>query len=164
MEAVNNLSLRYVEDSDIEQLKIWLNKDYILKWYHDADEWLNEIKERNGLFNFLNHFIVLKENTPIGFTQYYDCFDAQEEWYSVNQPNEVFSIDYLIGEKECLRKGYGKTIVKLLIDKIREQSPDAGVVVQPENENIASCKVLLSNGFVYDEKKGYYSLFPDKNY
>jgi len=163
MKSINNLILRRVEDSDIEQLKIWLNKDYILKWYHDADEWLDEIKERNGLFGFLNHFIVMKENTSIGFAQYYDCFDAQEDWYSINRANELFSMDYLIGEEEYLRKGYGKVIIKLLIDKILEQSPNAGIVVQPENENTASCKALLSNGFVYDKEKDYYSLFSDKN-
>lgn len=152
------LILKPVDESDIKQLETWLNKDYILKWYHDADEWLNEIKERNGNFSFLNHFIVLKDNIPIGFAQYYDCYDAQEEWYSINQPNKIFSIDYLIGEEKYLRKGYGKGIVALLTDKIRKQYPKAGIVVQPENENIASCKALLANGFVYDEKKEYFIL------
>lgn len=73
------LRLRPVDDIDIKQLEVWLNKEYILKWYHDADEWLNEIKERNGNFSFLYHFMVLKDNTPMGFCQYYDCFDAREE-------------------------------------------------------------------------------------
>jgi len=105
------LVLRPVKDSDMKQLEIWLNKEHVLKWYHEANEWLDEIKERNGSFSFLSHFIVLKDDKPIGFGQYYDCFDAQEEWYLVGQP---------------------------------------------ENENIASCKALLANGFVYDAEKNYY--------
>lgn len=152
----STLTLKPVEDSDIKQLKIWLNMTHVLKWYHDADEWLNEINERNGAFSFLNHFIVLKDNTPIGFGQYYDCFDAQEEWYFADRANEIFSIDYFIGEEDYLRKGYGKEIVKLLVNKIYERCPDAKIVVQPENENIASCKALLANGFVYDEENDYY--------
>ena len=152
------LILKSVEDRDIAQLEIWLNKPYVLKWYHDTDDWLNEIRERNGSFSFLHHFIVLKNDKPIGFCQYYDCFNAQEEWYSVNQPNEIFSIDYLIGEEEFLRKGYGKKIVALLIDKIYIHNPKAAIVVQPENENIASCKALLTNGFEYDKEKEYYKL------
>lgn len=152
------LILKSVEDRDIAQLEIWLNKPYVLKWYHDTDDWLNEIRERNGNFSFLHHFIVLKNDKPIGFCQYYDCFNAQEEWYSVNQPNEIFSIDYLIGEEEFLRKGYGKKIVALLIDKIYIHNPKAAIVVQPENENIASCKALLTNGFEYDKEKEYYKL------
>ena len=152
------LSLKPVEDKDIAQLKVWLNKEYILKWYHNADDWLHEVRERNGSFSFLHHFMVLKNNKPIGFCQYYDCFDTQEEWYLVNQANEVFSIDYLIGDEEYLGKGHGKTIVKLLIDKIYKHKPKAVIIVQPENENIASCKALLANGFVYDNEKAYYML------
>ena len=155
---MNILKLKPVEDSDIQQIEIWLHKEHVLKWYHDADEWLNEIKERNGMFGFLNHFIVLKENEPIGFCQYYDCFDAKEHWYSVNNPNELFSIDYFIGEENYLRKGYGKETVGILISKIQEISSVINIVVQPENENIASCKALLANGFVYDKQNDYYIL------
>ena len=155
---MNILKLKPVEDSDIQQIEIWLHKEHVLKWYHDADEWLNEIKERNGMFGFLNHFIVLKENEPIGFCQYYDCFDAKEHWYSVNNPNELFSIDYFIGEENHLRKGYGKETVGILISKIQEISSVINIVVQPENENIASCKALLANGFVYDKQNDYYIL------
>ncbi|MDR2038867.1 MAG: GNAT family N-acetyltransferase [Bacteroidales bacterium] len=152
------LTLRPVEDSDIPQLTIWLNKEYILKWYHDAGEWLHEIRERNGSFSFLNHFMILKGSTPVGFGQYYDCFDAQEEWYSIDRPHAVFSIDYLIGEEEHLGKGYGKEIVSMLIKEIYRLSPNAEIIVQPDNENITSCKVLLANGLIYDEDKGYFLL------
>jgi Acetyltransferase (GNAT) family. len=152
------LTLKHVEDNDIQQIGIWLHKEHILKWYHDAEDWLMEIRERNGSFCFLNHFMVLKDNKPIGFCQYYDCFDAQEDWYSIDESNKIFSLDYLIGEEEYLGKGYGKAIVKLLIGKIKEQNPEAEIIVQPENENIASCKALLSNGFVYNEEKEYFKL------
>ena len=150
------LVLRSVEDSDMLQLEIWLNKEHVLRWYHDGNEWLNEIKERNGNFRFLNHFIVLKEDKPIGFGQYYDCFDAQEEWYLVSGPNKIFSMDYFIGEENYLRKGYGKEIIKLLTAVILNRCPECAIIVQPENENIASCKSLLANGFVYDVEKKYY--------
>ena len=153
-----NLKLKSIEDSDVEQLGTWLNKEHVLKWYHDADECLNEIKDRNVKFCFLNHFVVLIENKPIGFGQYYDCFHAKEDWYSVNNPNALFSIDYFIGEETYLRKGYGNAIVKLLVAEIYKQSSEVDIVVQPEQDNIASCKALLSGGFVYDENKGYYIL------
>lgn len=152
------LVLRPIEDNDIAQMQLWLNKPHVLKWYHDANEWLCEIKERNGSFSFLKHFIVLMEDKPIGFGQYYDCFDAKEHWYVADKPHELYSIDYLIGEEDCLRKGYGKAIVNLLVGEIRKQCAGAGVVVQPEQENIASCKALLSNGFIYDSDKEYYVL------
>jgi len=155
---MNNLYLKQVEDSDFEQLEVWLNKKHVLKWYHNPDDWLTEIKERKGKFSFLKHFIVLSKNMPIGFCQYYDCFDAQEDWYSVNTPNNVFSIDYFIGDENHLRKGHGKEIVNLLIGRIQELSANATIIVQPENENIPSCKVLLANNFIFDHTNNYYLL------
>lgn len=152
------MKIKPVQDSDLELLKIWLNKEHILKYYHDANEWLMEIRERNDSFSFLKHFIVFVDDKPIGFCQYYDCFDAKELWYTVEVPNKVFSIDYFIGEELYLRKGYGKEIVKTLVDTIRELGNAAQIIVQPEMENIASCKALLSNEFTFDESKQYFTL------
>lgn len=55
---MEKLKLVPVQDSHIRQLTCWLNKEHVLKWYNDADKWLNEIKERKGNFSFLNHFIA----------------------------------------------------------------------------------------------------------
>ncbi|MFV0536394.1 MAG: GNAT family N-acetyltransferase [Dysgonomonas sp.] len=154
---VYKLILKPVANSDISLLSKWLHKDYILKWYHDAEEWLNEIEERHGKFRFLSHYLVLDDNNvPFGFCQFYDCFDAKEDWYSVASANEMYSIDYLIGKEEYLGKGYGKEIVKVLVNKILEVKNTEAIVVQPEQNNIASCKALLANNFIYDVEKGYY--------
>ena len=154
----DKLILKPVMDSDVEQLEKWLYKDHVLRWYHDTDDWLKEVRERNGVFSFLNHFIVYKGYERIGFCQYYDCYDAKELWYSVENGGKVFSIDYLIGEEKYLQKGFGKQIIKLLIDEIGKEKENFEIVVQPEDENTASNRTLLANGFVYDEMKKYYSL------
>ncbi len=154
----SSIHLRCIEDHDINLLNKWLHKDYISKWYHDTEEWIREVKERNEAFSFLSHFIVWDAAKPIGFCQYYDCFDAKEDWYSVNVPNVFYSIDYLIGEEIYLGKGYGKEIVKALIKKIQEEKHPKVILVQPELENIASCKSLIANNFAYNEDGKYYVL------
>lgn len=151
------LLLRPVEDNDIGQIEEWLNKEYIKKWYHDPEDWLLEIRERNGEFSFLSHFMVLHDEKPIGFCQYYDCFYAGEDWYSVSRNGEKFSIDYLIGEEEYLGKGYGKAIVAELLQKMKKGKDEFEIVVQPDLENVASCKALESNGFIFYSDKGYWS-------
>lgn len=40
--------------------------------------------------------------------------------------------------------------------KIHALNPHAKIAVQPEEENIASGKALLANGFVYDGENVYY--------
>ena len=159
-----DLSLRPVADSDLALLENWLNKDYILQWYHDAGEWLTEIKGRNGDFHFITHFIVIKGDKPIGFCQYYDCFEAAEEWYSINGRNEKYSIDYLIGEEAYLRKGLGKGIIALLVDRIFSFPDAERVTADIDKENRASEKALLSNGFMLlDEKHSRY-VFNKRDY
>lgn len=152
------LVFRALNDADIDLLSSWLSQDYILKWYHDADEWLAEIKERHGTYSWIHHFIVMSSVTPIGFCQYYDCYYAKdlEDWYSVTTPGDTFSIDYLIGDETYLGKGYGKAIVGILSDTIQAMESAKRIIVQPEIENYPSNHVLMANGYVYDEQRKYY--------
>jgi RimJ/RimL family protein N-acetyltransferase len=117
---MKNISLRQFFDLDISLFTEWLNKPYIQKWYAPIDEWITEIRERHGTFSWISHFIVMCGDVPIGFCQYYDCFDSQnfEEWNGRKFENrgEDYSIDYLIGNENYLGKGYGKELVRLLMD------------------------------------------------
>lgn len=153
-----NIFLRKVEDADISLLAEWLNKDHILKWYGDATDWLFEIRERNNSFAWIHHFIVIAGQTPIGFCQYYDCYDANdmEDWYAVTQPGDTFTIDYLIGNESYLGRGYGKAIVKLLSDTIQTREQARQIIVQPEQDNHSSNHVLMANGYTYDKQREYY--------
>ena len=154
----NRLTLRKLEDKDITMLTNWLYKEYILKWYHDPEDWLTEINGRLGIYSWIHHFIVMNGDIPIGFCQYYDCYDANqiEDWYTVTQKNDTFSIDYLIGEESYLGMGYGKEIVKLLSETIQHKEQANCIIVQPEKENHSSNHVLIANGFLYDSDREYY--------
>ncbi len=152
------LYLRNIEEADLALMDAWLHKPYILHWYEDPEAWIDEIKQRSGDFAFIHHFIVMEDEQPIGFCQYYDCYNAGEEWYSVHTPGETYSVDYLIGEEQYLRKGYGKKIIQMLIDRIREETQAKEIIVQPEEENQPSCKALISCGFEYDKTTAYYKM------
>lgn len=41
-----------VEDSHLQLLDNWLRNEHVIKWYNDADEWLNEIRAINAEFSF----------------------------------------------------------------------------------------------------------------
>lgn len=60
---MREIALRPINDEDIMLLTTWLNKEYILKWYHEPDEWLTEINKRNGTYSWIHHFIVMDKNT-----------------------------------------------------------------------------------------------------
>lgn len=151
---IDNIKLREVDRKYLQRLKSWLEKDYIKKWLGDFAEWIKEIED----FTWINHYIVILNNKPIEFCQYYDCYNGSEieDWYKVKNLNEVFSIDYFIGESDYLNKGYGKKIVDALLKVIINNESPKKIIVQPEKDNIISCKVLIANGFNYDEKLQYY--------
>ncbi len=55
---MSELILYPVEDKHLHLLNFWLRKEHVIKWYNDADEWLNEIKARNTEFSFLHHYSI----------------------------------------------------------------------------------------------------------
>lgn len=153
---MDKITLRPFEDTDVELYTSWLNKDYILKWYNDPREWLDEVTARRGEYAWINHFIVMCSGAPIGFCQYYDCYNAKELWYSVARPDDFYSIDYLIGEEDFLGKGYGKELVRVLTERIRATGKANRIVVQPDEGNGASNGALRANGYQFDIQKAYF--------
>ena len=151
------LTLRTINDNDFSIMEKWLNKEHILKYYLDPSEWLDEIKERDGMFNFLIHFIVIYQDKPIGFCQYYKCTEDDSEW----DGEGTYSIDYFIGEDDFLGKGFGKAAVSLLVDKIFSLDDSTKIIVEPDEGNTASERTLLSNDFTRNEKNGKYYKMKD---
>lgn len=152
----HTLTLRPFADADIALLDGWLHQDYVRRWYHDPEDWLAEVRGRHSEYAWIHHFIVMDGGAPIGFCQYYDCYDAggMEDWYTVAAPGEAYSIDYMIGDARCL----GKAIVALVTQAVRATGQAQRIIVQPDADNHASNGVLLANGYVFDAEKGYYWL------
>jgi len=72
-----------------------LRLEHAKPWFESPEDWVFEFNNRYGEFAFINHFIAESAGCPIGFCQYYDCYDGQkyEDWYKVSNPGELFSID-----------------------------------------------------------------------
>ena len=150
------LILRVFEDDDLQLLDKWLHKEYVKKWFEVPDictieDWLHEVKNRNGEFKWIRYFIVLNEECQVGFCIYYKCVDAKEDWYGDISLDGVYSMDYLIGEEEYLGKGIGNEMIETLMKMIFSHEDAKKIIVRVDKENKASCGVLLSNGFVYDK-------------
>lgn len=152
----NEIVLKPLVENDIILLESWLDKEYIKKWFGDKKDWLNEINERDGKYDFLKHFIVYHNDQRIGYCLYADCFylkDLEEDGHDFNslyggvpEENHTFEIGYLIGEEEYLSKGIGKLLIQLLEEKLIEIGCKE-IAADPVESNVISIKVLLSNGF-----------------
>lgn len=66
------LEFRLVNDNDIALIEVLLNKENVKRWYEipclgvSINDWMYELKERNGEFKWLTHLIVLWKGFPIG--------------------------------------------------------------------------------------------------
>ena len=150
------IRLRKMAADDLAIFKRWLSLPHVAKWYHDPSAWIGEIEKQEDEFRWLHHFIVECGGCPIGFCQYYACEDSEELWEGYTAMGGSYSIDYLIGDPDFLRKGFGRQIVAALIERITPHQDARRIVVQPEEENKASCGLLLSCGFVFDTRTGIY--------
>jgi len=149
------MNLRSFQDTDIALMERWLYTPHVAKWYKHPDHWLRELRERHGEFSFLTHFVAEHGGIPIGFCQYYDTFFAQEHEVWNDEPDigekqgEIFSIDYLIGEPEYLRRGFGIEIIRQMLDLLHMTGAKT-VIVEPERENAASNRSLEACGFIWN--------------
>lgn len=154
----NLIQLRVFTDCDLELFKKWLYTPHVAAWYHEPLDWLEEIEKRNSEFIWIHHFIVEYKDMPIGFCQFYEYKNSGETWHGDVAIEGTYSIDYMIGEANYLGLGLGKQIIKCVIDKIKLYCNAKRIIVQPEPENKASCGILLSNGFTFDEINKIYIL------
>jgi len=165
----NEITLKPLQKEDINIFVKWLDKEYIYKWLcpegeEQRQEWLDEVSNLNGKYNHLKHFIVNYKNKKIGYSLYVDLYfepEYSQKNYMINvNKNTFYEIGYLIGEEEYLNKGIGKIIVKKLEEKIIKIGGKE-ILADPDQDNIASIKTLLSNGFIKikdcDYRKKYYN-------
>lgn len=162
------LKLRLLCDNDVPLIESWLNKEHVKRWYEIPhmnifiDDWMYEIRERNGEFKWLTYLIVECENSPIGFCQYYKCIDSDED-YGALQVKGSYGIDYLIGKESYLGKGLGKEMVMLLVNKVLSFTDAQRVTADIDSGNTASQKTLLSCGFeLFDAKSSRYVIQKNK--
>jgi len=147
------LDFRLLNDSDIPLVEIWLNEEHVKRWYEIPDlgitinDWLSEIKEHKGEFQWITYLIVLWQDRPIGLCLYYKCEDSSGEGFGTLPLTDSYGIDYLIGEKSYLGKGLGKEIITLLVDRIFSLPYAQRVTADIDKNNKVSEKALLSCGF-----------------
>lgn len=48
----NEIVIKSIQEEDILLFDKWLDKKYIKNWFGEKEDWLNEINERNGQYNF----------------------------------------------------------------------------------------------------------------
>jgi len=150
------INLKKMTDDDLSLFKLWLDKPHVSKWYHHKNAWIYEFKHRNDEFDFVKHYIVMCDDKPIGFCQYYDYKKGKETFHGNLDIKNTYSIDYLIGESDYLNRHLSKEIVYELEKIISKENKVEKIIVKPEKDNVRSRRLLLSSGYRHIEKEDYF--------
>lgn len=152
------IRIRPLEDGDLPRFAAWLRMPHVAPWYAPAEDWLNEVENRGGAYAFISHFIITAGGAPIGFCQHYPYGLGGETWHGSVPVEGTYSIDYLIGDPACLRKGYGAQAIRLLVRDALARPHAVRVIAQPDGPNAASRRALLAAGFTFDAQNSLFIL------
>ena len=150
------ITLKPFADGDISLLEQWLQAEHVKPWFEHPDHWLHEARNRDGEYRFIRHFIIYADGAPIGFCQYYPYWESGEAWQGALPVEGTYSIDYMIGEAACLRKGCAREAIRYMIGMVAAEPDAKRLIVQPDQDNHASCNALQSAGFTFDGANGVY--------
>jgi aminoglycoside 6'-N-acetyltransferase len=92
--------------------------------------------------------MVSENGEEVGWCQWYLWANYPGESQARAVHEGEIGIDYAIGDPAHVGRGLGTRLVAALVEQARSAHPGAGVLVDPEESNVASRRVLEKNGFV----------------
>ena len=148
--ATAPILLRPMTVADLPLMCQWLGAPHVHRWWHDSSEPAAVSAEYLPCIEGVepSHPVIAELPAgPVAFLQWYWWADYPDYGRKVDAAADEAGFDYLIGEEACCGQGLGTRLVAALIRHIREQDPTVGgVVVDPEQANTASRRVLEKNG------------------
>jgi aminoglycoside 6'-N-acetyltransferase len=137
-----DVTLRPLVEADVPILASFLAAPHVQRWWHDPfDEDSVRSKYVGREPNGSTYLLVLADDRPIGFAQWYVWTEEDAGWYGI--PPGTLGIDYLIGHPHDCERGLGTAMISALLDLL----PPGDVWVTPEVANEPSGRILEKNGF-----------------
>jgi len=135
---------------DLPLMCRWLAAAHVQRWWRDSAEPAAVAAEYLPCIDGTepSHPLIVELPTgPIGFGQWYRWADYPDYGRQIGAAADEAGFDYLIGEPACCGHGLGTRLIAALMRHIREQDRTlGGFVVDPEETNTASRRVLEKNG------------------
>ncbi|HAT2073489.1 TPA: acetyltransferase [Legionella pneumophila] len=155
------ISFRNLSEQDFPLLLKWLETPHVKTWWDSDVVWtmdkitqkygsyVNQYKIENGKKKSIFSFIIVLDEQPIGYVQYYDARD-----FLPLPTNKIFdlqksaAIDFYLGEESILGQGLGSVALKQFVQNIVFQQFDTALVT-PDIKNHSAIACYQKAGFVY---------------
>ncbi len=139
-----------MEVDDLDLVVRWLGAPHVAPWWLAGSSVERELGDLHDIVagsEPVHALVVLDGEQPIGWCQWYSCWDHPAWAADVGAAPGDVGIDYAIGEASRLGRGLGSELVAVLIETVQTAHPGCGVVADPDERNMPSRRVLEKNRF-----------------
>jgi len=140
----------------------WAEKSHVKNvWFLEGYQKKEYILEKIAGNGIEYPFLILADDNPIGFIQYWDVYardqiEKDKVDYFTGEPKGTFGIDIFIGEENYLGKGYGSQILVSFTKLLFENYGAKKIVIDPSADNKQAIRSYEKAGFHfsrYEEDK-----------
>ena len=145
------IEFRPLRTDDLPLLRDWLARQHVRRWWRDSiEESLTEYEQAIVGVDPTDHYLILREDRPIGMIETYLVSD-HPEWEAIAQVGEgVAGLDLLIGDPELTGRGLGPRILATFAEQVVFASPGTrACVAAVDEENRRSWRAFEKAGFQY---------------
>ncbi len=154
------IAFRNLSEHDFPLLLKWLEIPHVKMWWDSEVIWtldkitqkyssyVNQYKIENGKKRSIFAFIILLDEQPIGYIQYYDARD-----FLILPANnacdlqKIAAIDFYLGEESVLGQGLGSVALMQFVQNIVFQQFDTALVT-PDIKNHSAIACYQKAGFI----------------
>jgi len=100
------------------QLRIWLHRPHVSRWWGDPDEALTAVRRHEPAAQAL----IGVDARPVGYLCWQTLSPDELAAAGLGDlPADLIDVDILIGESDCLDLGIGSRALSLLLDRLRAE-------------------------------------------
>ena len=96
---------------------------------------------------YVTPFKIMAAGVTVGFLQVYHA-NSDPFWQDFGVPRETFGVDLAIGEAGARNRGVGRTVLRLLIERLFALPNVSRVQIDPDPENARAIRAFGAAGFV----------------
>jgi RimJ/RimL family protein N-acetyltransferase len=139
------LSLQPFEPAHVRLLSEWLSRSHVIRWHPDPDARVE--RALNPPPGGTQAFIVLGEH-PIGHLRWQKVDRETLDALGLSEiPEGSVDVDILIGEADCVGRGYGPAALALLVQTLRRDATVRLVGLSPSIDNVFARCAYEKAGF-----------------
>ncbi|WP_456275791.1 GNAT family N-acetyltransferase [Bacillus sp. AK128] len=148
----DTLTIRPLKNEDAKLLAGWLSDERVLQYYEGRDRVFNLQLVKEKFFHKENEMIyrniILFEDTPIGYIQYYPLPVQEKMDFDYHGEATVFGMDQFIGEVDYWNKGIGTNLVTMMVQYLTNEMRADKIVMDPQTWNERAIRCYEKCGFI----------------